>query len=60
MKPKAEELEAALKEEGEAVSEFAKAQALRERGELKVKAARGRLMLARGNYRALINDMMSF
>jgi hypothetical protein len=60
MKPTTLEIEAAFKEESEAVIEFTKAQTLRERGELKFKAARGRLMLARSQKSALVRDMMSY
>lgn len=60
MKPTNEEIDAAIAEEALAMKEFAAASAKETTASLKVKAARKRLMDARGAKSALVHDMMSY
>jgi hypothetical protein len=60
MPPNNEEIDAAIIEEAEAMKQFSKASAEGTRADLKIKAARKRLMDARGAKNALMQDMMSY
>jgi hypothetical protein len=60
MQPTSEEIDAAIAEEAAAMKAFAKASAQETNTGLKVKAARKRLMDARGAKSALMQDMMAY
>ena len=60
MPPKNEEIDAAIAEEALAMKQFAAASASETAASLKVKAARKRLMDARGAKSGLMHDMMSY
>jgi hypothetical protein len=60
MKPTDFELDAAIAEEAAAMKQFAEASRKETAASLKVKAARKRLMDARGAKTALYQDMMSY
>jgi hypothetical protein len=60
MKPTNLELDAAIEEEAAAMKQFAEASAKETAASLKVRAARKRLMDARGAKTALYQDMMAY
>ena len=60
MQPTNEEIDTAIAEEAEAMKEFVLASAKETKASLKVKAARKRLMDARGAKMAVYQDMMLF
>lgn len=60
MQPTNQEIDAAIAEEAEAMKQFAAASAKETSASLKVKAARKRLMDARGAKSALMHDLMAF
>ena len=60
MQPSSEEIDAAIAEEATAMKQFAKISAKETAASLKVKAARKRLMDARGAKSALMQDLMAY
>jgi hypothetical protein len=60
MQPTTEEIDAAIAEEAAAMKQFSEASRKETTASLKVKAARKRLMDARGAKSALMHDMMSY
>jgi hypothetical protein len=60
MQPTNEEIDTAIAEEADAMKQFSKALGEGTKAELKIKAARKRLMDARGAKSALMRDMLAY